>query len=45
MGLFLSKNYLLRYCDCFSLLSWIRAPALSLLLKLPPRNLEPESGI
>ena len=45
MGLFLNKNYLLRYCDYLSLLSWIRALTLSLLLKLPPRNVEPESGI
>ena len=39
VGLFLKKNHLLR-CWGWSLLSWIGALKLSLLLKLPPRKLE-----
>ena len=35
------KNHLLRCWDCLSLLNWIGAPTLSLLLKLPPRKLNP----
>ena len=41
MSLLLRKNHLLRCCGWLSLLSWIRALTLSLLLKLPPRKLEP----
>ena len=40
MGLFLRKNYLLRCWGWLSLLNWIGALTLSLLLKLPPRKLE-----
>ena len=35
------KNYLLRYWGCLSLLNWIGAFTLSLLLKLCLRKLEP----
>ena len=38
LGLFLRKKYLLRYW--LSLLNWIQALTLFLLLKLPPRQLE-----
>ena len=42
MGLFLRKNHILRCClGSSSLLNWIRVLMLSLLLKLPPRKLEP----
>ena len=41
MGLFLRKNHLLRCWAWLSLLNWIGAPTLSLLLKMPPRKLEP----
>ena len=41
MGLFLRKNHLLRCWGWFSFLNWIGTLTLSLLLKLPPRNLEP----
>ena len=41
MGLFLTKNHLLRCWGWFSFLSWIGSFTLSLLLKLPPRKLEP----
>ena len=41
MGLFLRKNLLLRCWGWLSLLNWIGAVTLSLLLKLPPRKLEP----
>ena len=41
MGLFLRKNHLLRCWGWISLLNWIGAVILSLLLKLPPRKLEP----
>ena len=41
MGLFLRKNNLLRCWGWLSLLNWIGALTLSLLLKLPPRKLEP----
>ena len=41
MGLFLRKNHLLSCWGWLSLLNWIKALALSLLLKLPPRKLEP----
>ena len=41
MCLFLRKNHLLRCWDWVSLLNWIGALTLSLLLKLPPRKLEP----
>ena len=41
MGLFLRKKHLLRCCGCLSLLNWIGALTLSLLLKLHPRKLEP----
>ena len=41
MGLFLRKSYLLRYRGWHSLLNWIGALTLPLLLKLPPRKLEP----
>ena len=41
MGLFLRKNYLLRYWGWLSLLNWNGAFTLSLLLKLPPRKFEP----
>ena len=41
MGLFLRRNHLLRCWIWLSLLNWIEALALSLLLKLPPRKLEP----
>ena len=40
MGLFLRKNQFLRCWDWLSLLNWIGALTLSLLLKLPPRKLE-----
>ena len=40
-GWFLRKNHLLRCCGWLSLLNWIGALTLSLLLKLPPRKLEP----
>ena len=40
MGLFLRKNHLLRCWGWPSLLNWIGALTLSLLLKLPPRKLE-----
>ena len=38
MGLFLRRNNHLRCWGWLSLLNWIRALTLSLLLKLPPRN-------
>ena len=41
MGLFLKKNHLLSCWGLSSLLNWIKALTLSLLLKLPPRKLEP----
>ena len=41
MGLFLKKNYLLRFWGWLALLNCIRALTLSLLLKLPPKKLEP----
>ena len=41
MGLFLNRNNLLKCWDFISLLNWIWALTLSLLLKLPPRKLEP----
>ena len=41
MGLFLKKNHLLRCWSCLSLLNWIGALTLSLLLKVPSRKLEP----
>ena len=41
MGLFLRKNHPLRCWGWLSLLNWIGALALSLLLKLLPRKLEP----
>ena len=41
IGLFLSKNHLLRCWDWLSLLNRIGALTLSLLLKQPPRKLEP----
>ena len=41
MVLFLRKNHLLRCWGWFSLLNWIGALTLTLLLKLPPRKLEP----
>ena len=41
MGLFLRKNNLLRCWGWPSLLNWIGVLTLSLLLKLPPRKLEP----
>ena len=40
-GLFLRKNYVLRFWGWLSLPNWIRALTLSLLLKLHPRKLEP----
>ena len=40
IGLFLRKNHLLKCWDWFSLLNWIGALTLSLLLKLLPRKLE-----
>ena len=40
-GLLLRKNYLLRCWGWVSLLNWIGALTLSLLLKRPPRRLEP----
>ena len=40
MGLFLRVNHLLRCRGWPSLLNWIRALTLSLLLKLPPRKLD-----
>ena len=39
MGLFMRKNHLLRCWGWLSLLNWIGALTLSLLLKLPPRKL------
>ena len=41
MGLFLRKNHILRCWGCLCFLNWIGAFTLSLLLKLPPRKLEP----
>ena len=41
MGLFLTKNHLLRCWGWLSILNWIGALKSSLLLKLPPRKLEP----
>ena len=41
MGLFLRKSRLLRCWGWLSLLTWIRALTLTLLLKLPSRKLEP----
>ena len=41
MGLFLRKNHLLRYWAWPSVLNWIGALILFLLLKLPPRKLKP----
>ena len=41
MGLFLRKNHLLRCWGWLSPLNWIGDLTLSLLLKLPPRKLEP----
>ena len=41
MGLFLRNNHLLRCLVWLSLLNWIGALTLSLLLKLAPRKLEP----
>ena len=40
MGQFLRKNLLLRCWSWISLLNWIEAGMLSLLLKLPPKKLE-----
>ena len=40
MGLFLKKNHLLRCWGWLSLRNWIGTLPWSLLLKLPPRNLE-----
>ena len=40
-GSVLRKIHLLRCCGCLSLLNWIWAVTLSLLLKLPPRKCEP----
>ena len=34
----LTKNHLLRYWDCLSLLNWIRAFTCSLLIKMRPRK-------
>ena len=41
MALLSSKNYFLRCWGCVLLLNWIGVLLLSLLLKLPPRKLEP----
>ena len=41
MGLFLRKHHLVRCWGWLSRLNWIGALTLSLLLKLPPRKLEP----
>ena len=41
MGLSIPKNHLLRCWGCLFLKNWIGAITLSLLLKLPPRKLEP----
>ena len=41
MGCSLGKNHFLRCLGCPSLLNWIWVLALSILLKLPPRKLEP----
>ena len=41
MGLFLRNGHLLRCWGWLSFLNWIGALTLSLLLKLPPRKLEP----
>ena len=40
-GSVLGENHLLRCSGGLSLLNWIGALTLSLLLKLPPRKLEP----
>ena len=37
----LEENHLLRCCGGLSVLNWIGALTVSLLLKLPPRKLEP----
>ena len=41
MGLVFRKNHFLRCCDWLSFLNWTGAATWSLLLKLPPRKLEP----
>ena len=41
VGLFLKKNHLLRCCGWLSLLNWIGALTLPVLLKLSPRKLAP----
>ena len=41
VGLFLSRNHLLKCWGWLSFLNWIGALTFSLLLKLPPRKLEP----
>ena len=41
VGLFMRKNHLLRCWGSLSVLNWIGALTLSLLLKLSPRKLEP----
>ena len=41
MGLFLRKNHFLRCWSWLFLLKWIGALTLTLLLKLPPKKLEP----
>ena len=41
VGLFLRKNHLLRCWVWVSLLNWVGALTLSLLVKLPPKKLEP----
>ena len=40
-GSVLGKNHLSRSWGCFSFLNWIGSLSLSLLLKLPPRKLDP----
>ena len=40
MGMLWRKNYLLRFWGWLSLLNWVGALSLSLLLKLPPRKSE-----
>ena len=42
MGLFLTKNHFLRWLGWLTLLNWITALTLYLLLKLPSRKLEPQ---
>ena len=43
IGMFLKENHLVRCWTCLSLLNRVEAPALSLLLKPPPKKMIPDS--